>query len=122
MSGLKQKAEVIKGSDRPLKIQIIEVDEAGVERPVDMTNAAEIKACFFNQDNTIAEFLFSNGGISKEVGASGIISIDWEEAATDLLRAGNNQSFEVLYTIGSNTSIVQFIQALDVKERICSTP
>ena len=56
----------------------------------------------------------------KEPGATGIISIDWDEADTESLRKGPQQSFEVEYVIATKTSIAQFENILTVKERICS--
>lgn len=112
-------AVIIKGSDRPLKIQIVEVDESGIERPVDLSTATEIKACFKNADETDAVFTLTGGKVVREAGAGGIFSVVWEEAETDLLKSGSRQSFEVQYIIGGNTSIVQFEQALTVKERLC---
>ncbi len=115
-----QEVIVIKGSDRPLKIQLVEVDECGIERPVDLTSTTEIKACFYKQDGTLLELTETGGKISKEVGASGILSVDWDETQTDSLRQAERQSFEVEYVIATKTSIAQFENILTVKARICS--
>lgn len=115
-----QEVIVVKGSDRPLKIQLLEVDECGVERPVDLTSTTEITACFYKSDGSILELTESGGKISKETGASGIMSVDWDEADTESLRTGQQQSFEVKYVIATKTSIAQFENILTVKERICS--
>jgi len=115
-----QEVIVIKGSDRPLKLQLVEVDECGIERPVDLSSTTEIKACFYKSDGTLLELTETGGKISKEAGASGIMSIDWDEADTDSLRTGAQQSFEVEYVIATKTSIAQFENILTVKDRICS--
>jgi len=111
---------VVKGSDRPLQLQLVEVDECGTERPIDLTSTTEISACFYKQDGTVLTLTESGGKISKEANSSGILSIDWGEVDTELLRSGPQQSFEVSYVIGSNTDFAQFENVLTVKERICS--
>lgn len=114
-----QSIEVIKGSDTPLSIQILEEDENGIQRPKDLTNATELKVCFPQEGGGFLELDLTSGKINVEVGSGGVFTVDWEESDTLLLKRGQNQSFQVSAVIASKTSIVLFEKVLTVKDALC---
>lgn len=107
---------VIRGSDREITIRI---ETKKSQEPFDLTGVSEIEACFLKEDDTILSKKMTTGGVSVVSALAGKIKVILTETDTATLKVGESRSFEVLVTIGSVTSIVQFIEQLNVIKRVC---
>lgn len=107
---------IIRESDREFSVRIT-IKETG--DPFDLTGVSQIKAYFPKTDGTALEKNLSPSGAIVVLNAlAGKIKITLSEADTALLNVGEAQSFEVEIQIGSITSIVQFVESLNVIDRV----
>lgn len=107
---------VIRESDREFSVRVT-IKETGA--PFDLTGVTQIKAYFPKADGTALEKnMTPSGAISVLSACAGKIKITLSEADTALLNVGEAQSFEVEIQIGTNTSIIQFVEALNVIDRV----
>ena len=114
--------EIVKGDDRPLRLQLFIREgskKCGVRKFFNLTGVTEITAKFQNQDETFLEkqLTVSNGVVIDDA-LSGLITINWDEAETELLKFGKCNSFEVKILINTKTYTFQFIEVLDVKKSV----
>lgn len=112
------KANVIKGSDRDLivRVKVKETDE-----PFDLSSASEIIAYFRKSDDTFLERKLSLSQIEIINACAGKLKIILDDASTSLLHVGDDQDFEIEIQIGTVTSIVQFLESLNVIDRVISS-
>jgi hypothetical protein len=107
---------IIRESDREFSVRI-EIKSSG--DPFDLTGASQIKAYFPKPDGTALEINMNPSNSIVILNAmGGKIKIALSEAETALLNVGEAQSFEVEIQIGTITSIVQFVEALNVIDRV----
>jgi len=86
---------------------------------IDISTPTALKACFKNEDGTTLEKTIGSG-VTVTNGPSGKATIDLDETETAALNAGIAQSFEMeLEKPAGNTQIIQFVEAIDVIERVC---
>jgi hypothetical protein len=113
-TGTKNK-KIVKGSDVPITVYLTK--SSGGAFP--LTGVTEIKARFLKADDTILEVTMTGLAITVLSAAGGSIKIALAEADTILLKAGDDMSFEVEVVIGgTDTTIIQFDEVLDVKDKL----
>lgn len=111
---------IIKESDRQFSVRIVSQESGD---PFNFTGVTEIKA-IFQADPSITpavppiEISFTNGEITPDVSSQGKLTLFLSEANTVNLQAGDCQSFEMLITMGTSLTIVQFNGALNVVPRL----
>jgi len=113
--------KIIRGQDKtltPVKIRRTNGD------PYDLVGNTEITACFTNADGSTLEVTKTSGAIIiNGIDALGSLSITLDDAETDLLSLGDDQSFQVMIDVGLHPggvrTIVDFEQLLDVIDSIC---
>lgn len=111
---------IIKGSDRQFSVRVIAKES---QDPFNFNGVTEIKA-IFQQDNTIVpaippvEISFTGGQITPDSTSQGKLTLFLNEIQTGNLMATDCASFELLITIGSQLTIVQFIDALNIVQRL----
>jgi len=108
--------EIIKGSDRTLRVTIRYTNGD----PVDLTNKDEITACFKKEDGTSLEVTLTGGAVVK-VGNPllGKIDITLTDTETSLLEASQKANFKVILDEGTTRDIVRFTQQIDIFEGDC---
>jgi len=107
---------IIQGSDREFNVRI---ESQETKEPFDLTGVSEIVACFIKDDGSILSKKMTLGQIAVVNALGGKIKVTLDEVDTAALKAGENKSFEIEITIGTITSIVQFIEQLTVIKRVC---
>jgi len=105
---------LIQGEDRILKIKI---NNAETGDPFDLTGITEITAEFKKTDNSTLTKLFTTGGVTIVEHLLGKIEIELGDAETALLKKGT-ESFEVETDKSGDIKIIQFENALIVKEQL----
>lgn len=110
---------IIKGSDREITVRIT-LKETG--EPFDLTGVDEITALFRKADESVLQKTMTGGAISILSACAGKIKILLTEADTASLKVGEAQSFEIEVEVGSITSIVQFVETLNVIDRVFANP
>lgn len=113
------KVTIIRGSDAEISIRLV---NKSTSEPFDLTGASQIKAVFIKKDETVLEKLMSpDGSVVITSALAGKLKVLLTEADTTNLKLGDEQSFEVEVTIGSVTTIVQFVGRLVVVKRVFDT-
>ncbi|QMV49904.1 MAG: hypothetical protein [Mu-like cryoconite phage AB09] len=109
---------VIQGEDRDIFLRV--VDKAS-EQPFDLTNASAINARFKNADGTVLIKSLTDTVLVVS-GPAGKIKVGLSLVDTALLKAKENQDFEIEITVGTGASarktVVQFLKAMTVKSRV----
>lgn len=107
---------IIRGSDREFSVRIVIKESSD---PFDLTGVSQIKAYFPKDDGTaLIKNMISSGDIAVLSPTTGKIRIYLSESDTASLNVGEAQSFEVEVQIGTVTSIVQFVETLNVIDRV----
>jgi hypothetical protein len=111
-----QYLNVIRGSDREFSIRIA-IKESG--EPFDLTGVTQILAYFPKEDGSaLVKNMVSSGDIAVLSPTTGKIRVYLSETDTASLSVGEVQSFEIEVQIGGVTSIVQFVETLNVIDRV----
>jgi hypothetical protein len=106
---------VIQGSDRTLKLQLL--DENG--NLFDLTGATEIKfLCCPASGNTLLERLLTASDIVVTQDTAGKIDVILDAAFSPTMKADEEQDFEVTVLLGGKLSIWSFEEQLTVKARL----
>ena len=107
---------IIRKSDRSFVIRLINHENM---EPFDISGASQVKAYFPKEEGgAVEKNMTPSGAIQILNPAIGKIEITLDENDTALLNVGEAQSFEVEIQIGSITTVVQFVELLDVLDRI----
>jgi len=112
---MSDKIEIIKGDD--VKIDVFVQNES--QSPYSLANVTEAKACFIKDDDTSLELTLTGGAIVIEDAAEGHLRITIGDADTALLKANDEASFELQIDESGDKQSFQFIEVLDIKERLC---
>lgn len=121
------KIEITQGETAPIIVDLVTVKD-GKESPFDLTDATEILACFFKQEDSNIANLQKKFSIPPEITKVGepklgIISIKLDPVDTLLLKVGPDQDFEVVVISPSvGTKKARFKNALTVLPSICPQP
>jgi len=109
---------IIRGSDKDFTVLVTIIGGCNSGEPFDLTGASEIKALFKKEDDTILTKTLSGSAITIVSATTGKIKVLLTDADTSLLAVGDGQPFEIEIIIGTITSIVQFIETLNVRDRV----
>jgi len=118
-----QEVTIVKGSDRPINIQLFEED-CDILNVFDLENSIEIKAIFRKDDGTKLELLETLGQVVIVNSSNGLIQVKFEQSQTNSLQSGSCKSFEVEVTtsldsgVTTDTFVWQFEKILEIKERL----
>lgn len=105
--------KIVRGQDIELDIFI---RYKSTEKPFDLTDAS-IKAIFLKEDGSK---LIKSSGITVISAQGGNLKIRLEDSETSILKTGEEMSFELEITKGTDTVIVQFINQLKIVDRLFS--
>ena len=105
---------IIQGEDVTLGVQL--VDEF-TRAPMNLSGVDAARAIFFNEDGTTLEKELDDG-IELGDALAGVVAIELTDAETLLLAPGYEQSFQLNVSAGSVTTIVQFLEQLEVRKTL----
>lgn len=105
---------IIRGSARLLKLRF-RFKETGAVK--DLTGVDEITVTFPGESAPVVKTK-SGGGVVVTNEKCGEVEVTLLVADTNLLKVGNEQDFEAIITKGTQTDIVQFIELLNVIDKI----
>ena len=113
---VKSKAVIYKGADAVFDIVFIDKQN----KLVDIAAYTDIRVLFAQADGLILTKTLLTGVQVVAPAANGRITVTLEEADTLLLKSGCDQAVEVELKTATDTKIVQFLRAIDVKDRLFS--
>lgn len=105
---------IVKGADYDIAVQLL--DRISRE-PINLDGASGGSAEFLAADGTTIAIDWSPSGVSLLDGEIGFVNVRIPAELSALLAAGEGKSWELQVNHGP-TTIVQFIEALDVEEQI----
>lgn len=112
---MQQPLSIIKGTDRSIKVLLKSANGA----PFSLDSATAIKAIFLGSGDELVELTLENEKVSVVGDASrGEIEITLDTEDTEALQAGERLSWEIEIERSGKTYVVQFPEALDVKQRL----
>ena len=119
MSTSEGNIKIITGEDRngtrPITIRLTS-ESNGL--PFDLTGVTEITVCFKNADSTDLSKTIGSG-VTVTNAAGGQFKVELDDLETALLNIGDNQNIEVAVEFGTQKTIIQLLQVLNVVEALC---
>lgn len=121
MADEKKFLTIIRTGDKKFTVNVLQKKDCGTScgRPFDLTGATEITACLPKEGGGAVLATLTGGKVNILSAVLGEIEINLDETDTAQLNLGEEQDFEIQIEIGSEKTIVQILECLNVLDTIC---